>query len=133
VFDLQGVGGIVARRAAELPAAGNTLANDKSTFYRTVTTAAVAAAAYVSVQGVAEIVARRAAEHAAAGNVVARRCLGLIDRKVVKQTVMTSVYGVTAIGARAQVSGFTALRGIGCQGVMMCGTAIGSASLGSLE
>jgi DNA-directed RNA polymerase len=27
-----------------------------------------------------------------------------IDRKLVKQTVMTSVYGVTAIGARAQIS-----------------------------
>jgi DNA-directed RNA polymerase len=28
---------------------------------------------------------------------------GLIDRKVVKQTVMTSVYGVTFIGARRQI------------------------------
>lgn len=56
-------------------------------------------------QGVAEIVTRRAAEAAAAGDTVARRCVGLIDRKVVKQTVMTSVYGVTAIGARAQVGG----------------------------
>ena len=31
------------------------------------------------------------------------RCVGLVDRKLVKQTVMTSVYGVTAVGARAQV------------------------------
>ena len=30
---------------------------------------------------------------------------GLIDRKVVKQTVMTSVYGVTFIGARRQIQG----------------------------
>jgi len=29
--------------------------------------------------------------------------VSLIDRKLVKQTVMTSVYGVTAVGARAQV------------------------------
>jgi hypothetical protein len=29
--------------------------------------------------------------------------VNLIDRKLVKQTVMTSVYGVTAVGARAQV------------------------------
>lgn len=28
---------------------------------------------------------------------------GMIDRKVVKQTVMTSVYGVTFIGARKQI------------------------------
>jgi DNA-directed RNA polymerase len=54
-------------------------------------------------QGVAEIVARRAAGDAAGGHAVAKRCVGLIDRKVVKQSVMTSVYGVTAIGARAQV------------------------------
>lgn len=28
-----------------------------------------------------------------------------VDRKLVKQTVMTSVYGVTFIGAREQVGG----------------------------
>lgn len=28
---------------------------------------------------------------------------GRLTRKVVKQTVMTSVYGVTAVGARAQI------------------------------
>jgi len=33
----------------------------------------------------------------------ARLVNGLVSRKVIKQTVMTSVYGVTAIGARAQV------------------------------
>ena len=33
----------------------------------------------------------------------ARFLLGRVDRKVVKQTVMTSVYGVTYIGARDQV------------------------------
>ena len=30
---------------------------------------------------------------------------GLVSRKVVKQTVMTSVYGVTFVGARQQVLG----------------------------
>jgi len=35
--------------------------------------------------------------------VFARFLAGKVDRKVVKQTVMTSVYGVTRIGARAQV------------------------------
>lgn len=33
----------------------------------------------------------------------ARDIYGLVDRKVVKQTIMTSVYGVTFIGARQQV------------------------------
>ena len=36
-------------------------------------------------------------------HVAARDIFGLVDRKVVKQTVMTSVYGVTFIGARQQV------------------------------
>ncbi|CAM9229176.1 unnamed protein product [Choristocarpus tenellus] len=35
----------------------------------------------------------------------ARMCDGLVERKVVKQTVMTSVYGVTYIGARKQIQG----------------------------
>jgi DNA-directed RNA polymerase len=34
---------------------------------------------------------------------VAARLVGQVDRKLVKQTVMTSVYGVTAVGAREQV------------------------------
>lgn len=33
----------------------------------------------------------------------AQRLKGLVSRKVVKQTVMTNVYGVTFIGARAQI------------------------------
>lgn len=59
--------------------------------------------ALLLLQGVAEIVARRAAADAAEGNINAQRCVSLIDRKIVKQTVMTSVYGVTAVGARAQI------------------------------
>ena len=35
--------------------------------------------------------------------IMARRLLPLITRKVVKQTVMTNVYGVTFIGAKAQI------------------------------
>jgi DNA-directed RNA polymerase len=34
---------------------------------------------------------------------MARMVNGLVNRKVIKQTVMTSVYGVTKIGARAQI------------------------------
>jgi hypothetical protein len=55
------------------------------------------------VQGVAAIVARRVAADAAAGVLEAQRSAALVDRKVVKQTVMTSVYGVTPVGARAQI------------------------------
>lgn len=40
---------------------------------------------------------------AEAGNGVAQLLLGKISRKVVKQTVMTTVYGVTFVGAREQV------------------------------
>lgn len=34
---------------------------------------------------------------------MARKLLGNIKRKTIKQTVMTSVYGVTFIGAREQI------------------------------
>ncbi|KAH7882208.1 hypothetical protein F5I97DRAFT_1939648 [Phlebopus sp. FC_14] len=40
---------------------------------------------------------------AAAGDKTAQLLLGKISRKVVKQTVMTTVYGVTYIGAREQI------------------------------
>jgi len=53
--------------------------------------------------GVAAIVAQRVEEEAKGGVPEAQRLRGLVDRKLVKQTVMTSVYGVTTIGARAQV------------------------------
>ena len=42
-------------------------------------------------------------EDAANGNVLAEKLRGKIKRKIVKQTVMTSVYGVTFIGARDQI------------------------------
>ena len=43
------------------------------------------------------------ADHAAKGNLQAIALQGQINRKLVKQTVMTSVYGVTFIGARQQI------------------------------
>lgn len=52
---------------------------------------------------VAGMVQARVAEDAANGNEMARLLNGKITRKVVKQTVMTNVYGVTFIGAREQV------------------------------
>lgn len=37
------------------------------------------------------------------GNTTALACVDIISRKIVKQTVMTSVYGVTYVGARGQI------------------------------
>ena len=53
--------------------------------------------------GIARLVQERIARDAALGNPLAQKLNGKIERQVIKQTVMTSVYGVTWIGARAQV------------------------------
>jgi len=53
---------------------------------------------------VARIVERIVNEDAAKGREEAQVLKGHVDRKLVKQTVMTSVYGVTFIGAREQIS-----------------------------
>ncbi|KAI1409629.1 DNA/RNA polymerase [Hypoxylon sp. FL1857] len=52
---------------------------------------------------VAELVKESIAEDLKEGNVFAKAVDGKITRKVVKQTVMTNVYGVTFVGAKAQV------------------------------
>ncbi|KAI0453122.1 DNA-directed RNA polymerase [Xylaria acuta] len=52
---------------------------------------------------VADLVKAEIAEDLAAGSFLAKAVDGKITRKVVKQTVMTNVYGVTFIGAKAQV------------------------------
>ncbi|KAI1735767.1 DNA-directed RNA polymerase [Xylaria scruposa] len=52
---------------------------------------------------VADLVKMGIAEDLAAGNFLAKAVDGKITRKVVKQTVMTNVYGVTFVGAKAQV------------------------------
>src|SRR5690606_4571259 len=49
--------------------------------------------------GVNKIIDKEAEE----GVAFAKRLRGLVSRKVVKQTVMTNVYGVTFVGARAQI------------------------------
>lgn len=56
----------------------------------------------------AKLVAARVAEDAAKGVRFGEMLVGKIDRKIVKQTVMTSVYGVTFVGARKQI--FNAMR-----------------------
>ena len=53
--------------------------------------------------GVADLVRQEIAADALAGNTTAQLLDGRVTRKVVKQTVMTNVYGVTFIGAAAQV------------------------------
>ena len=53
--------------------------------------------------GVAQEVQSIAEQDARDGMLEAQALLGNIDRKLVKQTVMTSVYGVTWVGAREQV------------------------------
>jgi len=52
---------------------------------------------------VSNIVARRVAEDAEQGHEIALILNGKVERKIVKQTVMTSVYGVTYVGARQQI------------------------------
>ena len=52
---------------------------------------------------VAVHVERYRAEDAKQGSALAKKLEGLISRKVVKQPVMTEVYGVTFVGAREQV------------------------------
>jgi len=53
--------------------------------------------------GVVRIVTRLIAEEAQQGVEMAKLLDGKVDRKVIKQTVMTSVYGVTFVGARQQI------------------------------
>jgi len=53
--------------------------------------------------GVAQAVERILAKQAAEGVESARILSGKVTRKIVKQTVMTNVYGVTFVGARAQI------------------------------
>ena len=53
---------------------------------------------------VADIVRQRMTEEADQGVELAQILLPEIDRKLVKQTVMTSVYGITYIGARDQIA-----------------------------
>eukprot|EP00300_Choanocystis_sp_HF-7_P010152 c16814_g1_i2.p1 GENE.c16814_g1_i2~~c16814_g1_i2.p1 ORF type:complete len:1001 (+),score=178.98 c16814_g1_i2:424-3003(+) len=52
---------------------------------------------------VLERVLERVRADAKAGDELALLLMGKVDRKVVKQTVMTSVYGVTFVGARDQI------------------------------
>ena len=53
---------------------------------------------------IANIVERRRSEDAEAGLEVAKICKGFVRRKVIKQTVMTTVYGVTSYGAKLQIA-----------------------------
>ena len=52
---------------------------------------------------VAEMVKAEISDEAARGDALAQKLDGVVTRKVVKQTVMTNVYGVTFVGAKRQV------------------------------
>lgn len=52
---------------------------------------------------VAEMIKAEISNEAEQGDALARQLDGIVTRKVVKQTVMTNVYGVTFIGAKRQV------------------------------
>eukprot|EP00795_Rhopilema_esculentum_P010397 gene10397-19094_t len=52
---------------------------------------------------VANLVEKKRAADAAEGNALAKQLEGKVNRKVVKQTVMTIVYGVTFVGGRLQI------------------------------
>ncbi|CAB3979043.1 DNA-directed RNA polymerase, mitochondrial [Paramuricea clavata] len=54
---------------------------------------------------VAKLVEKMCERDAANGEEIAQHLVGKVSRKVVKQTVMTLVYGVTFIGGRKQISG----------------------------
>ena len=54
---------------------------------------------------VAKLVEKMCERDAANGVEIAQQLVGKVSRKVVKQTVMTLVYGVTFIGGRRQISG----------------------------
>lgn len=53
--------------------------------------------------GVAKLVAADIERQASEGNEIAKALSGKITRKTIKQTVMTNVYGVTFVGAKAQI------------------------------
>ena len=53
--------------------------------------------------GVCEFVSKRVEAEAKKGDEIAKLLVGKVNRKIVKQTVMTSVYGVTITGAREQI------------------------------
>lgn len=54
--------------------------------------------------GVCSVVQQKLKADAEQGDELAKLLLGKVERKTVKQTVMTSVYGVTFIGAREQIA-----------------------------
>ena len=54
---------------------------------------------------------------AAAGHEIAKELEGKVTRKVVKQTVMTIVYGVTFVGGRLQIE--RQLKDLGVEGTVL--------------
>ncbi|UZJ54205.1 hypothetical protein CBS101457_003525 [Exobasidium rhododendri] len=71
---------------------------------------------------VADLVIEVVERDAALGVEAAQLVQGKITRKVVKQTVMTTVYGVTFIGAKDQVARQLEDRGLATESIWVCST-----------
>lgn len=69
--------------------------------------------------GVLDLVCKKIETDAQAGDRVALMVAGKVTRKVIKQTVMTTVYGVTFIGARTQIYSHLREEGIGSENQRM--------------
>lgn len=83
--------------------------------------------------GIAKLVSNKVDELAEQGDEFGLLLKGKVNRKVVKQTVMTSVYGVTRIGARQQIMNRLAeIDGIGEEKIFMAASKLAGLTLSSL-
>lgn len=83
---------------------------------------------------VLELVLDRIDRDAAGGNSNAQALKGFVNRKVIKQTIMTTVYGVTRYGARQQVEArLKELQGFPKENVWGCSMYLSGATLECLE
>merc|ERR1711970_1532287 len=83
---------------------------------------------------VLELVVQKIKDDAAGGNQEAAALDGFVTRKVIKQTIMTTVYGVTRYGARLQVeSRLKELPGFPRENMWKCSLYLSGATLECLE
>jgi len=83
---------------------------------------------------VLELVVEKIRRDANEGNAQAQALDGFVTRKVIKQTIMTTVYGVTRYGARLQVEGrLKELKGFPREAVWDCSVYLSGATLECLE
>ena len=82
---------------------------------------------------VLELVVERLKRDANAGNPLAVALDGVVTRKVIKQTIMTTVYGVTRFGARLQVANRLKEIGFPSENIFRCSLYLAGATLECLE